>query len=727
MKRLLLSLSLLTLTLQASAQTQIGNGNFEAWEGASSPEIKEPVNWNSFKTASGGLTSFANQQMDRSVVVRPGSTGTYSARIWTKDIFVVVTTIHANGNMTLGQIEMGNATPNSASNYNYTNASNSNFSETFSDTPDSMVVWVKYKPTNVGAGNTAKASCVIHKTPASGNFKDPNDVGGANTVATAIKNISYAGGNWERLSIPFSYTGTTGASYILTTFTSCTTPGGGNGGDSLLIDDIELVYVPKAFFTASGASVCAGGSLNFTSTSTNYPTSYSWNFGDGTPVSTAQNPSHQFASAGTYNVVLTVTNQWGSTTSTATTITVNALPNASLSYAQATYCPADTDPVPTAANAGVFTSTPGLVINSSTGAVDLSASTPGTYTVTNTYTGTCTNTGTTGITINPPANSSFSYPSNTICAGGANETPTITDPGTFSATPAGLVFANTTTGEINVSGSALGTYTITYNATGSVACPTSGSSSNVNITITSSPNATFTYPQTAYCADATDPTPVFGVGANGGVFSSTAGLTINSNSGVIDLSGSTAGTYTVTNTISASGSCPTVTGTYNVTINALPNVTLAALTDVCIYHNSFTLTGGAPAGGTYSGTGVTAGSFNPATAGLGTKTITYSYTDANNCSNTATNTILVDACLGLEDNALSVVSAYPNPTDGKLILSGLSEETSFKVIAISGQVVLNGKVSNTADTIDLSVFENGTYLLQLTQGQAIQTIRIVKK
>lgn len=717
MKRLLLSLSLLTLTLQASAQTQIPNNNFEGWE-ASSPEIKEPLNWNSYKSASGGFAP-GEQQMDR-VAGRPGSTGIYAVRVWCKSIFGVA----ANGNVTNGQINMGSIIPSNSANHNKTVTTDPNFSDAFTDTPDSLVVWVKFKPVNTS--KIGRVSCVIHNN--TNGYRDPFDVSGSNTIAKAILDVPYNSGNWTRYSIKFDYVGSpANASYILSTFSTNNSAAGGNQGDTLIIDDMELVYVPKASFTTSGTSVCAGGSLNFTSTSTNYPTSYSWNFGDGTPVSTAQNPSHQFAAAGTYNVVLTVTNQWGSTTSTATTVTVNALPNASLSYAQATYCPTDTDPVPTAANAGVFTSTSGLIINASTGAVDLSASNPGTYTVTNTYTGTCTNTGTTSITINPPANSSFSYQSNTICAGGANETPTITDPGTFSATPAGLVFANTTTGEINVAGSSLGTYTVTYNATGSVACPTSGSSSSVNITITSSPDATFTYAQTAYCADATDPTPVFGVGANGGVFSSTAGLSINSNSGVIDLSGSTAGTYTVTNTILASGSCPTVTGTYNVTINTLPNVTLAALTDVCIYHNSFTLTGGAPAGGTYSGTGVTAGSFNPATAGLGTKTITYSYTDANNCSNTATNTILVDACLGLEDNALSVVSVYPNPTDGKLILSGLSEETSFKVISLSGQVVLNGKVSNTADTVDLSTFENGTYLLQLTQGQAIQTIRIVKK
>ncbi|WP_341900397.1 PKD domain-containing protein [Fluviicola taffensis] len=722
MRKILLSLSLLTLTLHASAQTQIGNGNFEGWETATS-ELTEPVNWNSFKTASGTWNSFGGQQMNRSSNVRPGSTGIYSVRIWARNAgFGVV----AQGNMTLGRIEMGSTTANSTSNYNYSNTTDANYSEAFTDRPDSVVVWVKYKPMNTGAGHMARISTVIHNN--TNNYKDPNDVGGANTIATAILNFPYSGGNWQRISIPFNYVGTpANAAFILTTIATNNVPGGGTVSDSLYIDDMELVYVPKALFTTSGNTVCPNVPVTFTSTSTNYPTSYSWNFGDGSPASTTQNPSHPYATSGTYNVTLTVTNQWGSTTSTATTITVTTPPDASLSYAQATYCPADTDPVPTATNAGTFSSTAGLTINASTGAIDLSASNPGVYTVTNTYTGGCGNTGTTSVTINPPANSSFSYPSNTICVGSSNQTPTIVDAGTFSATPAGLVFVSPTTGVIDVAGSTPGTYTITYDATGSVACPTSGSSSNVSVTITSSPDASFTYAQAAYCADATDPAPVFGVGANGGVFSSTSGLTINTNTGEIDLSASTAGTYTVTNTIAASGSCPMADDTYSVTINALPTVALGNFSQVCVYNPAFALTGGTPAGGSYSGTGVSGGNFNPSTAGLGTKTITYAYTDANGCANTATNSIVVDACLGLGDNEIATISVYPNPTDGKLTLSNVVENTSFNIVSVSGQVVLNGVVSNTANTIDLSSFENGIYVLQLTQEQGLQTIRIVKK
>jgi PKD repeat protein len=54
--------------------------------------------------------------------------------------------------------------------------------------------------------------------------------------------------------------------------------------------------------------------VSFTDTSTGSPTSWSWNFGDNTAASTAQNPVHTYASAGTYTVTLTATNVLGSST-----------------------------------------------------------------------------------------------------------------------------------------------------------------------------------------------------------------------------------------------------------------------------------------------------------------------------------------------------------------------------------------------------------------------------
>jgi hypothetical protein len=85
------------------------------------------------------------------------------------------------------------------------------------------------------------------------------------------------------------------------------------------------------------------------------------------------------------------------------------------------------------------------------------------------------------------------------------------------------------------------------------------------------------------------------------------------------------------------------TGFRNFTLSvvALPNVTLSNFSPVCGNTQPFNLTGGSPSGGTYSGPGVSNGVFNPATAGPGTHTITYTYTDFNTCTNSTSKTIQV--------------------------------------------------------------------------------------
>jgi uncharacterized protein (TIGR02145 family) len=84
-----------------------------------------------------------------------------------------------------------------------------------------------------------------------------------------------------------------------------------------------IVAVPTAAFTATPRTIMVGQSVQFTDQSTNNPTSWSWNFGDG-GTSTLQNPSHTYSAAGTYTVTLTTTNSAGSDGETKTGyITVN--------------------------------------------------------------------------------------------------------------------------------------------------------------------------------------------------------------------------------------------------------------------------------------------------------------------------------------------------------------------------------------------------------------------
>jgi len=83
------------------------------------------------------------------------------------------------------------------------------------------------------------------------------------------------------------------------------------------IDDVSILStedpLPIADFTATPLTGTAPLTVQFTDTSANTPTSWSWDFGDGNSTnSTQQNPVHQYSSAGTYTVSLTAANAAGS-------------------------------------------------------------------------------------------------------------------------------------------------------------------------------------------------------------------------------------------------------------------------------------------------------------------------------------------------------------------------------------------------------------------------------
>ena len=83
------------------------------------------------------------------------------------------------------------------------------------------------------------------------------------------------------------------------------------------------------------------------------------------------------------------------------------------------------------------------------------------------------------------------------------------------------------------------------------------------------PDATISYTGSPYCSSAGTATVTL-TGTRGGTYSAPAGLSIDANSGDIDLAASTAGTYTVTYTIAEDQGCAEFTTTTAITITAAP-------------------------------------------------------------------------------------------------------------------------------------------------------------
>lgn len=187
---------------------------------------------------------------------------------------------------------------------------------------------------------------------------------------------------------------------------------------------------------------------------------------------------------------------------------------------------------------------------------------------------------------------------------------------------------------------------------------------------------------------------------------------------------SSAGTYTATQSLIG---CLSYPGNGTAAPFDVPEVTFNNLPTVCDYTPIFNLSGGNPSGGTYSGPGVTANQFDPTSVALGTWTIDYTFVDANGCEGTASATITVDPCVGIEENSIDL-GIYPNPTNGQVTVLSTMNINSFKVYDNLGRVILSENTfTQNQFVIDLSSFADGLYNLQVNADGKSQRAKIILK
>ena len=145
------------------------------------------------------------------------------------------------------------------------------------------------------------------------------------------------------------------------------------------------------------------------------------------------------------------------------------------------------------------------------------------------------------------------------------------------------------------------------------------------------PDASFTYPEIQYCQSDSNPAPVI-TGTPGGTFTSTSGLVINPNTGVINLSSSQPGTYVVNYETASCG----IQETFTITIHPLPNVFAGNDVSIC-EGQSVVLTGTGATTYSWDNGIVNGTSFTPTSSG------TYTVTGTSNagCVNTDQVTVTV--------------------------------------------------------------------------------------
>jgi gliding motility-associated-like protein len=94
--------------------------------------------------------------------------------------------------------------------------------------------------------------------------------------------------------------------------------------DTLTSTNYVSITKPTASFNTSSATGCTGRNLTMSNTSTPSGYTSAWNFGDG-GTSTSNNPSHAYATAGTYSIRLIVTRA-GCSDTTYRTVNIGAVP-----------------------------------------------------------------------------------------------------------------------------------------------------------------------------------------------------------------------------------------------------------------------------------------------------------------------------------------------------------------------------------------------------------------
>jgi len=163
------------------------------------------------------------------------------------------------------------------------------------------------------------------------------------------------------------------------------------------------------------------------------------------------------------------------------------------------------------------------------------------------------------------------------------------------------------------------------------------------------------------------------------------------------------------------------------TVNSYPNFTLNNLPKtICLSDAAITLTASV-AGGTWSGTGVTAsGVFTPSVAGVGIKTVTYTVAGTGGCPKSITSQVQVYDCADRHKklNEKGAVRIISNPNNGNFSLkmnTDLYTKLGVKVFGADGKLYrtfdFDGLSYGSVIPMKLTTLAQGTYFLYMYNSE----------
>lgn len=144
---------------------------------------------------------------------------------------------------------------------------------------------------------------------------------------------------------------------------------------------------------------------------------------------------------------------------------------------------------------------------------------------------------------------------------------------------------------------------------------------------------------------------------------------------------------------------------------------------------------GSPSGGVYFGPGISGNQFDPATAGLGTHSITYTYVDGSGCvgSYALCTTVDLNVSNGPENEISNNddLDIFPNPSNGifRLSMREIDGIVSYSIFdALGKEIRFESFVANGSSKkdLDLSEFESGVYTLHLNTGNEVFSEQLIK-